>query len=220
MKKNEDRVAKLRSLVEKAGGPAAFARIYTLKDAEKPIDATYISQILNGHRSFGEKAALNMENRSTLPQGYFDAKTDINIDPGPNITGKVPLISWVQAGEWRCVNDGLPSGEAEEWLPCPVAHSECTFVLKVRGESMLNPHGRPSFQEGDLIFVDPQRQHENGSLVIVRLDQEKETTFKKLVIEGKKKYLRALNPAWPEPIIEVNENATICGVVIFKGEKI
>ena len=45
-------------------------------------------------------------------------------------------------------------------------------------------------------------------------------TFKKLVIEGEKSYLRALNPAWPEPIVAINGNATICGVVIFKGEQI
>ena len=25
-------------------------------------------------------------------------------------------------------------------------------------------------------------------------------------------------PAWPEPLIEINGNATLCGVVIFKGE--
>lgn len=85
---------------------------------------------------------------------------------------------------------------------------------------MFNPQGRPSFQEGDMIFVDPERQAENGSLVIVRLDDAKEATFKKLVVEGEKRYLRALNPVWPEPIIKVNGDATICGVVIGKWERI
>jgi hypothetical protein len=28
----------------------------------------------------------------------------------------------------------------------------------------------------------------------------------------------SLNPEWPNPIIEVNQNARICGVVVFKGE--
>lgn len=143
-----------------------------------------------------------------------------NVEPGPNITGMIPLISWVQAGAWREVIDNFAPGFAEEWLPCPVCHSPSTFVLRVRGESMFNPYGRPSFQEGDLIYVDPERPAEHGSLVIVRLDDEKEATFKKLVIEGEKKYLKALNPAWPDPIIQVNGNATICGVIIFKGEKL
>lgn len=146
--------------------------------------------------------------------------THENTEPGPDIQGRVPLVSWVQAGAWSEVIDNLAPGDAEEWLPCPVSHSPATFVLRVRGESMLNPQGRPSFQDGDLIFVDPERPAEHGSLVVVRLDDAREATFKKLVIEGDRRFLRALNPAWPEPMMQVNGNATICGVVIFKGEKL
>ncbi|MDE2441083.1 MAG: helix-turn-helix domain-containing protein [Betaproteobacteria bacterium] len=142
------------------------------------------------------------------------------IEPGPDIQGNVPVVSWVQAGAWSEIIDNFAPGDAEEWLPCPVSHSPSTFVLRIRGESMFNPYGRPSFQENDLIFVDPEREAIHGSLVVVRLDESKEATFKKLVLEGDRKYLKALNPAWPEPMIEINGNATMCGVVIFKGEKL
>lgn len=148
------------------------------------------------------------------------AKPDANVEPGPDIQGRVPLISWVQAGAWCEVIDNFAPGDAEEWLLCPISHSERTFVLRVRGESMFNPYGRPSFMDGDLIYVDPERPAEHGSLVVVRLDDEREATFKKLVIDGSRRYLKALNPAWPQPMIEINGNATICGVVIFKGEKL
>jgi len=141
-----------------------------------------------------------------------------NVEPGPDIKGEVPLISHIQAGEWSEIIDNFAPGDAERWLSCPVCHSEKTFVLRVRGESMHNPQGEQSFRKGELIFVDPGRQPINGSLIVVRLEDEKEATFKKLVIEGNKKYLIALNPAWPERVIEINSNATICGVVIFKGE--
>lgn len=217
MKTNEPRVAKLRKLVDDAGGPAAFSRAYSQKNADKPIDETYVSQILNGHRAFGEKSARNMERRAGLPDGYFEAA---NTEPSMGIIGRCPLISWVQAGDWSEIVDLFAPGDAEEWLPCPVKHSDRTFVLRVRGESMHNPHGRPSFQDGDLIFVDPERHAEHGSLVVVRMSGANEATFKRLVIEGERKYLRALNPAWPEPMIEINGHATICGVVIFKGEKL
>lgn len=149
-----------------------------------------------------------------------EPRSTYNVAAGPEIRGKVPLISWVQAGNWCEVIDNFAPGDAEEWLPCPVSHSENTFVLKVRGESMFNPHGRPSFHDGDLIFVDPQRDAIHGSLVVVRLEDSTEATFKRLIIEGDKKYLKALNPAWPEPMIKINGNATICGVVIFRGEKL
>jgi SOS-response transcriptional repressor LexA len=54
--------------------------------------------------------------------------------------------------------------------------------------------------------------------VVVRLDESNEATFKQLIIEEGKQYLKALNPDWPNRIIEVDEEATICGVIVFKGE--
>lgn len=168
---------------------------------DKP--ATESAQGINSQRLIGEVGKLG-----NVLASYI----------GP--TGKVPLISWVQAGDWCEAIDNFQPGDADEWYMCPVNHSASTYVLQVRGESMYNPGGRPSFQEGDLIFVDPEKGAEHGSLVVVRLDDQKEVTFKKLIIEGDRKYLKALNPSWPEPIIQINGNATMCGVVIFKGEKL
>lgn len=143
-----------------------------------------------------------------------------NTTSGPEIKGLCPLISWVQAGTWSTVIDNLAVGDADEWLPCPVNHGPRTYVLRVKGESMHNPQSRPSFADGDLVFVDPDRAADNGSLVVVRLDDKIEATFKKLVIEGDEKYLRALNPGWPEPIMRINGNATLCGVAIAKMERL
>jgi len=64
--------------------------------------------------------------------------------------------------------------------------------------------------------VDPDAEARQGSRVVVRLERDKEATFKELVIEGERKYLRALNPAWPGSVIEVTAEAMICGVVIGK----
>lgn len=136
------------------------------------------------------------------------------------IKGTVPVISWVQAGNWSEVFDQFQPGDADEWLPCPVNHGPHTFVVRVRGDSMHNPHGDRSFKEGDLLFVDPDRVAQHRSLVIVRLDNAKEATFKQLIIDGDRKFLKALNPGWPDPIIEIADDATIVGVVIFRGEEL
>lgn len=72
MEAEEFRIEKLRELVAQAGGPAGFSRLWSKDDADKQIDASYISQILNGHRSFGEKAAKNMIRRAGLEPDYFD----------------------------------------------------------------------------------------------------------------------------------------------------
>jgi SOS-response transcriptional repressor LexA len=76
----------------------------------------------------------------------------------------------------------------------------------------------PRFHEGDLIFVDPDATPVHGKYVVVQLDESNEATFKQLIVEENRQYLKALNPDWPNRIIEVNAAATICGVVVFKGE--
>jgi SOS-response transcriptional repressor LexA len=136
-----------------------------------------------------------------------------NTEPGPDIRGKIPLISWVQAGAWESIVDNFAPGDAEQWLDSPINVSSSSYYLRVRGESMFDPADHRSFREGELALVDPNAQAEHKSLVVVRLDDEAEATFKQLILEGGKKYLKALNPNWPNRIFEVNGNATICGVV-------
>ncbi len=128
----------------------------------------------------------------------------------------VPLISWVQAGCWSDVADPFAPGVAEEWLPCPVRHGPNTYAVRVRGDSMYNADGRPSYSDGDIIFVDPGRDAKHGDRVIVRLDDHAEATFKQLIAEDGRKLLKALNPVWVPRYIEINGNATMVGVVIGK----
>lgn len=141
-----------------------------------------------------------------------------NTMPGPEGTGPYPLISWVQAGAWEQIVDNFAPGDAEQWIEAPRVVSKSSYWLRVCGESMYDPGGKRSFKDGDLVLVDPYAHAENGSLVVVRLDDESEATFKQLIVEGGRKFLKALNPNWPNRIFEVNGNATICGVVKAKTE--
>lgn len=143
---------------------------------------------------------------------------ETNVEPGPAIKGYVPLISWVQAGAWCEVSDVRTMDDAEIWLPCAASHSSQSYALRVRGLSMFNQYERRSFRDGDIIFVDPAKDAENGSLVIAKLMDSQEATFKQLVMEGNRRFLKPLNPAWPDPIIELDDNAMICGVVFSKLE--
>lgn len=133
-----------------------------------------------------------------------------NISVGPEIKGFFPLISWVRAGAWSAIEE-IHALEAERF-PCPVSCSANTFVLKVQGISM-----EPTFRDGDLIFVDPEVEWRHGAYVVARLNDQNEATFKQLVIEGSHKFLKPLNPNWPEQLIPINGNCTIVGVVIFSG---
>ena len=136
-----------------------------------------------------------------------------NVSPGPLVKSRLPLISWVQAGAWSEIQEVSPL-EAEHFM-CPVNCSEKSFVLKVQGISM-----EPKFLDGDLIFVDPEARPEHGSYVVARLDEENQATFKQLIIEGGQKFLKALNPNWPDPLMPINGNCTIVGKVVFTGKSL
>ena len=124
-----------------------------------------------------------------------------------------PLISWVQAGAWSEITE-IKAYDAERFM-CPVNCSDLTFVLKVQGISM-----EPKFDEGDLIFVDPEAECIHGSYVVARLDDDNQATFKQLIIEGGHKFLKAVNPNWPEQLIPINGNCTLVGKVIFTGKSL
>lgn len=145
---------------------------------------------------------------------------DANVGEDIRVRGLIPVISWVQAGSWCEVSDIYAVGDAEQWLPCPVAHGPRTYAVRIRGESMYNPHERWSFRDGDIIFVDPDRDAIHRSFVVAKLTDTQEATFKQLIIEGEQKYLKALNPSWPEQIMRVNGNAEFCGVAIAKHESL
>lgn len=98
-------------------------------------------------------------------------------------------------------------GVAEEWINTTERIGPNAFALYVRGDSM-----EPEFSEGDIILVDPAEEAASGDFVVVRLDDEAEATFKQLIIDGSRRYLKPLNPRYP--IMEVTTSATICGVVL------
>lgn len=72
----------------------------------------------------------------------------------------------------------------------------------------------PREVEGDTIIVGPVAEAGHGTFVVVRLDDAQEATFKQLVIDGGSRFLKPLNPRYP--VVPINGNATIVGVVVQK----
>lgn len=126
---------------------------------------------------------------------------------------KVPLISWVSAGEFCESPDLYHAGDADEWLDCPSRHSNSTYALKVDGDSMTSHNmSERSYPHGTIIFVDPERACVSGSKVIVKLPGATEAVFKKYTLDGGTAYLVPINSQYPTK--EVPEGAIFCGVVI------
>ena len=220
LKINQIRLHNLEVLIAEAGSAAKLARA-------AGTNSSYLSQVRNQlptkkgtSRSIGDELAEKLEKAMNKNQGWMDTphadgarQEEHNAHDGPDLRSLHPLISWVQAGNWYEISESFVPAYGSELLPCPVCCIPESFVLRVRGSSM-----EPKFHEGDLIFVDPNVSPDHGKYVVVRLDESNEATFKQLIIEEGKQYLKALNPDWPNRIIEVDEEATICGVIVFKGE--
>ncbi len=218
---SEIRRANLLVLSDELGGKPALAdrigKVYS--QLSQWINASKSSET-GRPRTVGDDSARHIEKSCGKPRGWLDVSHESNVgavDSSRNSVD-VPLISWVRAGQWSDVSDPYAAGDAEDWKACPVRHGDRSYALKVKGFSMSNPGGKPSFEEGDIIFVDPDREPAHRSLVIVRLDDQNEATFKRLIVDGDSKFLEALNPSWPDRIIKVNGNATFCGVVIARME--
>ncbi|MGI4938352.1 MAG: helix-turn-helix domain-containing protein [Janthinobacterium lividum] len=189
-----------------------------LADMENAIGLSNgnLSRIERGTQWINEEKLYALATAMGVPVSEFFTAGD-NFEAAREMPGKLPLISWVQAGEWEEAMNNFQPGDAEDWLDCPFKHGPRAFILKVVGDSMFDPEGERSYKDGEFIAVDPDVEARHKSRVIVRLDDQNTATFKQLLIEPDgSKLLVALNRSWPNRIIPVNGNATICGVIIGK----
>lgn len=125
--------------------------------------------------------------------------------------GSYPLISWVSAGSWTEAVEPYTLKEIDEWYDSDAHIEGQGFWLKVQGDSMTSPVG-VSIPEGMYVLVDTGKEAKNGNLVIAKLTDANEATFKKLVIDAGNTYLKPLNPQYP--LIPINGNCKIIGVVV------
>lgn len=109
---------------------------------------------------------------------------------------RVPLISWVQAGDWADIQDHFHPGDADEWFaPVYSKPNGRSYALRVEGESMKNPDPSGlSFPPGTILIVDPDMGWGPGDFVIAKDVLTQQATFKQLTTEAGRWYLKPLNP--------------------------
>ena len=219
------RLQNLDLLIEKYGSQDELA-------SRIGCTAGYVNQIKKGRRPLSEKAARKFEAKLSLPNMFFDtdeclaklsgspstttSSLEQNVTPYESRHKDVPLISFVQAGDFCEAIDNFQMGDAELWLPCPVAHSDNTFALHVAGDSMTSPYPNTrSYPAGTLIYIDPYAPLSSGKCVVAKQESENTVTFKKYIEDAGKKWLMPINPVYEK--IELSEGMHICGVLIFSG---
>lgn len=129
----------------------------------------------------------------------------------PNMMYRYPVISWVAAGSWAEAVEPYPPGFSDRYEMSEYDAKGPAFWLDVKGDSMTSPVGQ-SIPEGMLILVDTEADVKPGKLVVAKLGSSNEATFKKLVEDGGRRFLKPLNPAYPTEMIA--DDCRIIGVVM------
>ena len=121
-------------------------------------------------------------------------------------TISVPIVGRVTAGDPILAIENI---EGYVNFDRNLVSSEDVFLLRVKGESMIDAH----IQDGDFALVKPQKDAENGEIIVALIDDE--ATIKRIF---KKRNLIRLEPANPtmEPIVvkKGEKKVTIVGKVI------
>ncbi|MGR3892980.1 LexA family protein [Pseudomonas sp. 1176_21] len=142
-----------------------------------------------------------------------DGAAQSNVAPAiqPSMSYRYPVISWVAAGAWAEAVEPFPPGFSDRYEISDYNSKGVAFWLEVRGDSMTSPTGT-SIPEGMMILVDTEAEVTSGKLVIAKLANSGEATFKKLVEDGGRRYLKPLNPEYK--MVECGEDCRIIGVAV------
>jgi len=169
----------------------------------------------NPTKGIGDQIAREIENALKLPNGTLDVPYGLTTFNNGSVVGyagrKLPVIGSIAAGTWCEANEAFDPSEAEEWIDAPGPVGPRAFILRVEGISM-----EPKFQEGDKIVIDPSLEAHSGHFVAAKRSRDQAATLKQLRQEGNEIFLYALNPDWPERIIRLTEEWSICGRARWK----
>lgn len=128
-------------------------------------------------------------------------------------TTKLPILSWVQAGDWNSDEPVENYKNDFEWVETALRLSSRAFALRIKGDSMTSPYGM-SIPEGSIVIVEPDIHNIadiQGKIVIAQLGGSGETTIKRLTRDGDDYYLLPFNPAFRS--LRLDESCRIVGVV-------
>ncbi|WP_395055217.1 S24 family peptidase [Polaromonas sp.] len=149
---------------------------------------------------------------TAIPQHQMARTADSNVESRPVVSGNVPLISWIRAGDFCESPDNFAPGDADEYLPRPLQNmGRHVFALTVRGDSMDTADG---YREGEIVYIDPDKSPVSGQDVVARVNDK--LNLKRYKEDQDGPYLLQLNG---NIIIRPKGEWSICGVVVFSGKR-
>ena len=126
------------------------------------------------------------------------------VESVPHNIARIPIFGSIPAGFGQdreqesegCVSVDIQTGGFKP--------TKSTFALRVSGDSMIGRH----VCSGDIVILEHGPEPKNGEIVAALIDGK--STLKTFLIKGRKTFLRAENPKYPDLI--PSEELTIQGV--------
>lgn len=170
------------------------------------IDPSYISQILNGHRPMGDKAAQKLETKIGLPGGTLlmpahavQEGTTLEIKPGPSLSQP---FRWAYIkGIAQLKPDGIWTEvtAANGWIEAPTSDSS-VYSLRIKGDALA-----PAIRSGWVVWCEPKHELVPGEYVVVKCVNG-DSMIKELLYENESEVsLMSVNDGYGRVTLERSE---------------
>lgn len=190
-------------LCERAGIDAGALSALIRRDSKRSEFSGQIADALGLHHRWLQsgdgpmfREALYQTEQEKAPYGTS------NILPATPPRRAVPVLSMIRAGDFADINCHFAPGEGDQWETPDFKLGPRAWAHIVSGESMYDGT-EASFRDGSLIFCDPDVAPYPNAFVIAKDTTNQTATFKQLVTDAGKWYLRPLNRQFP--IIEIDD---------------
>lgn len=190
---------------------ALIGNLKTKEFAERyNLDASYISQLLNGHRPMGDKAAKNLEDKIGLTGGTLlmpvrSAQDGLSpgIEPGPiliNSFRRAPIKGVAQLKQ-----DGLWEElvASTGWVDVPTS-DPTVYSLRVKGDALA-----PAIRNGWVIWCEPRHALVPGEYVLVTLKSDVKMIMELLYENEEEISFMSVNDTYGRTTVPRSEIATI-----------
>lgn len=151
--------------------------------------------------------------------GALGVSVDVFLDSKSNVEDaaigvrRIPVLDYIQAGQWRGVNANAGEEGTEEYILTDLEHPPSTFALHVKGDSM-----EPEFKAGDDVVINPTLQPRPGDYVVATCETG-EATFKQYRAAGRNEHGQEVFELWPlnplyAPMRSDRQQLAIVGVMV------
>lgn len=153
---------------------------WTILDLANRIgsDVGNVSRLERGKQGYSDEILAKIAAALGCPVGelFLGVEKESNVELTALGSRRIPVLSYVQAG--ALTESVVPYTNPDDWLLTDLDLSRSAFALRIKGLSMYSPQSEESFNEGDLVVIDPSVEPLPGDFVVAK-NGDHEATFKK-----------------------------------------